>query len=369
MNSASNNGTAPTTNGNRSQNINFNGQSQDTPVHFERATKRNAKLRMGIDGPAGSGKTYTMLKLATELGGPIAVVDTEAQSAEKYADLFEFDVLPLTSFDPRQVPRIIQAAADQGYKVLIIDVLSHFWMGRDGTRQQVDKVKLRLNDNEWRAWGIVDPIYDAMLQAIVTAPLHILIGLRVKTEWIVVDNKPKRVGLKPEMRDGIEYLVDVYGSMDLEHNLIITKSRCDALADQVFHRPGRDVVTTLKGWLAVAKTTEVQKEVVRRRLEELDSPVTAPTRAPQATPTPTKPCASTDTPNRETSAPRPQDRPWKNQAERTQCFAELRERLGETRYYELLDAAGVPNPDLCKSYKALMDLYNQLNQIALKEVA
>jgi KaiC/GvpD/RAD55 family RecA-like ATPase len=337
-----------------------NQQSQD--IVFHPATKRDARLRLGIAGPAGSGKTYSLLNIATALGGPIAVVDTEAQSAEKYADLFQFDVLPLTSFNPELVPRIIKAAAEQGYKVLIFDVLSHFWMGADGTRQQVDRVKMRMKDNEWRAWGVVDPIYDAMIQAIVAAPIHILIGLRVKTEWIVVDNKPRRIGLKPEMRDGIEYIVDVFGDMDLEHNLIITKSRCPAIADQVYHKPGRDVAAILKGWLAVAKTTEIQKAVVRARLEESGpvappAPPKPPSSATSMTPQPA-PQAATDAQSR---------RPWTNAAERNKAFADVRERVGETRYDQELEEAG--GPAVFRMWNTATAFYRHLCAIALQEVA
>jgi len=101
-------------------------------LHFRKATKRDARLRLAISGPSGSGKTYTLLKLATELGGPIALVDTERGSAEKYADLFEFDTLKLDSFSPDLMPTLIESAAAQGYKTLIIDSLSHFWTGTDG---------------------------------------------------------------------------------------------------------------------------------------------------------------------------------------------------------------------------------------------
>jgi ABC-type hemin transport system ATPase subunit len=48
---------------------------------FRKAVKRNAKLRLAVSGPGGSGKTYTLLTLATELGGRVALVDTEHGSA------------------------------------------------------------------------------------------------------------------------------------------------------------------------------------------------------------------------------------------------------------------------------------------------
>ena len=73
--------------------------------------KHDAKLRFAICGPSGSGKTYTLLQLATELGGPVALIDTEHGSASKYADLFEFDVLELDSYDPVRLIEIIDDAA------------------------------------------------------------------------------------------------------------------------------------------------------------------------------------------------------------------------------------------------------------------
>jgi ATP-dependent protease Clp ATPase subunit len=69
-------------------------------LSFRKAVKYGAKLRFAVCGPSGSGKTYTLLQLATELGGPIALLDTEHGSASKYADIFEFDVLELDSYDP-----------------------------------------------------------------------------------------------------------------------------------------------------------------------------------------------------------------------------------------------------------------------------
>src|SRR5229473_7513247 len=116
-------------------------------VEFRKALKHGAKLRLAICGPSGSGKTYTLLKLATELGGPIAVVDTERGSARKYADLFEFDVLELDSYDPRKLVDMIDAAAQAGYQVLCIDSLSHFWMGKDGELDQVDRIARRQQAN------------------------------------------------------------------------------------------------------------------------------------------------------------------------------------------------------------------------------
>ena len=52
---------------------------------FKKATKAAAKLRLGLIGPAGSGKTMTALRIAHGLGGRVAVVDTERGSASLYS--------------------------------------------------------------------------------------------------------------------------------------------------------------------------------------------------------------------------------------------------------------------------------------------
>ncbi|RYE74476.1 MAG: hypothetical protein EOO80_17175 [Oxalobacteraceae bacterium] len=54
---------------------------------IHRATKRRAKLRLGMSGPAGSGKTYSALLIAGGLGGRIGMIDTEHGSGDLYADL------------------------------------------------------------------------------------------------------------------------------------------------------------------------------------------------------------------------------------------------------------------------------------------
>ena len=90
---------------------NHNAIARPASLEFRRAVKRDAKIRFAICGPSGSGKTYTLLRLATELGGPVALIDTERGSASKYADLFEFDVLELESYDPARLIEIIDRAA------------------------------------------------------------------------------------------------------------------------------------------------------------------------------------------------------------------------------------------------------------------
>lgn len=222
---------------------------------FTKATKTQARLRMALIGPAGSGKTMTALKIATALGGRIAVIDTEHGSASKYADAFTFDTLALNTFSPDTYVAAIVAATAARYDILVIDSLSHAWSGKEGALEQVDRAaKKSQSGNTYVAWRDVTPMHNRMVEAILAAPLHVIVTMRAKTEYVQEKDERgktsiRKVGLAPVQRDGLEYEFDVVADMDADNNMIITKTRCPALAGQMYAKAGAEVATILKDWL------------------------------------------------------------------------------------------------------------------------
>ena len=79
---------------------------------FKKATKKGCKLRLALFGVSGGGKTYSALRLATGLGGKIALIDTEHGSASKYADRFEFDVCDCDKPTISNILMIVEQAKD-----------------------------------------------------------------------------------------------------------------------------------------------------------------------------------------------------------------------------------------------------------------
>lgn len=210
---------------------------------FKKAVKQDARLRLGLTGPAGSGKTMTALALATRVarGGKVAVIDTERGSASKYADLFNFDVLELTTFAPEEYVRALRAAEAEGYSVIVIDSLSHEWAGKNGALEQVDKVGQR-GGNKYTAWGTVTPKHNEMVDAILMSSCHVIATMRTKTEYVLEMNDkgkqvPRKIGLAPVQRDGLEYEFDVVGELDLDNRLTINKTRCAAIVGKTFGKP------------------------------------------------------------------------------------------------------------------------------------
>ncbi len=227
-------------------------------MSFKKAQKFEAKLRLALAGPAGSGKTYTALILATALadGQPIAVIDTERGSASKYADLFSFDVMELDSFHPDKFVAGIHEAENAGYAVLVIDSLSHAWNGTGGLLEIVEAITKRSNSkNSFNAWGEATPIQNRLIDAITRSPLHIIVTMRSKTEYVVEvgsngKTAPRKVGMAPIQREGFEYEFDVFADLDIENTLIVQKSRCPALSGAVIAKPDARVADVLKAWLS-----------------------------------------------------------------------------------------------------------------------
>jgi len=238
---------------------------------FKRATKFESKLRLALSGPAGAGKTYTALTLATALadGGQVALIDTEHGSASKYADLFEFDTLCLETFHPQKYIDAIHEAEAAGYSVLIIDSLSHAWSGQGGLLEEKDKIaRAKYSGNSFSAWNDASAIQNKLVNVILGAKLHIIATVRSKMDYVLETGAngktmPRKVGMAPVQRDDLPYEFDVFCSLESDNTLIVDKSRCPALSGAVIAKPNGAVAETLKAWLSGAPMEDATKLTTR----------------------------------------------------------------------------------------------------------
>jgi AAA domain len=225
---------------------------------FVEATKEQAKARVALAGPTGSGKTWTSMVLATVFsqGEKFAVIDTERGSASKYVGPFRFQRLNMYEYDPRDLIKAIAAADRQGFPCLVVDSLSRFWSGKGGMLEFVDNVSKRnYNGNTFGGgWKEARPIENDMIEAMLGFSGHLIVTMRTKTHYDVTKNDrgqtvPVKIGLQPEQRQGIEYEFDIVGDMDIDNNLTVSKTRCPDLAGRVYNRPGPAVAQTILTWL------------------------------------------------------------------------------------------------------------------------
>lgn len=209
---------------------------------FQPATKTESRARVALSGPAGSGKTYWALGWADVLagdGGLVGVVDTERESANLYADVWDFHTLPLAPpYHPDRLVQAIDAAVANDMDVLVVDSLSHFWNGPGGLLEFVDDAKERHRGNTHSAWQEATPIQQRMTDAILSAPIHIIATMRSKTEWLIENEggrtKITKVGLKPVQRDEMDYEFTLMLEVNHRHQAMVGKTRWAEAADRVF---------------------------------------------------------------------------------------------------------------------------------------
>lgn len=245
-------------------------------MEIRKATRQRKKLRVAVDGPSGAGKTYTLIRLATAmlrrgLCAKILVIDTENESSALYVGEnpdgtpFAFDVICLKTFAPAEYVAALQMAARAGYDCLVVDSLSHAWVGEGGALDQIDR---KSTDNKFTAWKDVTPQHRRMIDAIIQSPAHILASMRSKTEYVLEEDHrgkkvPRKIGVAPVQRDGMEYEFDLYASIDWEHVLRVSKSRCSAMQDAIAPKPGPGFWAPLFDWMDGAAAETVAAAVVR----------------------------------------------------------------------------------------------------------
>ena len=237
-----------------------------------------AHLRALFFGAAGSGKTTSALGVALGLtvserrpegdATRVCVLDTERGSAAKagrdlgapfqHAPLERFARYattgrgepPIVENDPRVYAVAIPALAEH-FDVVVIDSLTHAW---DAALVLLDAVADKMRGNSHKAWSVITPMWQALLNVLLTAPCHIIVTARARTEWEdqMVNGKkqPVAIGVQPELRKGAEYEFDIVAQMDAKHDANIMKARSVQFDGQIIPRPGLEFGQALAAWVA-----------------------------------------------------------------------------------------------------------------------
>ncbi|EGE40844.1 AAA family ATPase [Streptomyces griseus] len=227
----------------------------DGPFTFRPATKDGFNATVAIQGPSGSGKTWTGLSIASGLaeGERFAVIDTERGAAALYVnDLgVAFDTLPMHRYDPRDLQKALAAAAQAGYRVVMVDSLSHFWKGTDGTLDQVEKAKSKYGGNKFAGWKDGTPLQNEMIEALMSYPGHVVVTMRSYVHWVLENGSPVNKGMRAEQRKGIEFEFGVAAEMDENNRLRFIKSRCPSFRGLVLNQPhgAKDIAKPYLDWL------------------------------------------------------------------------------------------------------------------------
>jgi hypothetical protein len=246
---------------------------------FEKTQRKKSKLRLGLVGTAGSGKTYSALKIAKGLGGKIAVIDTENGSADLYANLCDYNVCTLQA--PYEVNKYIQAidyAEKNGYNTIIIDSLSHAWAGEGGLLDLQGKIadSGKSGVNSYTAWRSVTPLHNKLIENILTSKCHIIATMRAKTDYVMEkdDNTNrtiiKKVGLAPIQREGMDYEFTLVFDLNSNHMAQASKDRTGLFANKLPVNLDENTGRLLNEWLNSGIDIPLISEEQEKKLDELE---------------------------------------------------------------------------------------------------
>lgn len=222
-------------------------------MEIRKAERRKAKLRLGIAAPSGAGKTYSALLMAFGIGGKVGLIDTEHGSGDLYAHLGDYDIIGIEApYTVAKYRDAIAAFEKAGYTTIIIDSLSHAWAGDGGLLDKQGKMADR-GTNSFAAWRTITPEHNALVDSMLQSPCHIIATMRAKQEYVLETNdkgkqQPKKVGMAPVQREGMEYEFTVMLDVDMAHVASASKDRT-SLFDGQFFKISKETGATLLQWL------------------------------------------------------------------------------------------------------------------------
>lgn len=213
-------------------------------MELKKASKKQLKIKVALNGSSGSGKTTSALLMAygmTKDWSKIAVIDTENRSCELYVGakvgditIGEFNTISIQKpYSPEvYIDAINICIKEPSIDVIVIDSMSHEWEGSGG----VLDIHSNMTGNSFTNWGKLTPRHNKFIETIVNAPKHIIGTFRSKQDYVMNEKNgkqvPEKVGLKAITREGVDYEFTLCFDLDIKHNATASKDRTGLFMDK-----------------------------------------------------------------------------------------------------------------------------------------
>jgi len=244
-------------------------------IQFKKAVRTNVKLKVLVTGASGSGKTYGALGLATSLfPGEVAGIDSENDRMCYYAEVYDFQHLSLDSVLPGSYIAAIDAAVAAGFKIIVIDSLSHCWNDLLDRKNAYERATP--GSNGFTLWNKFGREWETLVQYILAAPIHVIATARSKQAYEqTTDEKGKKqvikLGMEPQVRNGAEYEFAVAFDVNQQHVALCTKDNTTLFGaqDALWNLSDPSVANMLKVWMSTAAPVPTMTDAQRAELAML----------------------------------------------------------------------------------------------------
>ncbi len=222
---------------------------QKAKQFFSKATTKQAKMKLGIYGDTGSGKTYTALEIASKLG-KIAVIDTE-HSSDFYSVKYDFDVIHTRSL--KTVLDILNSGELSNYGVLIVDSITHLWEDAQDSYLKAletspkprDRERAKNGQLEFQDWKYIKRPYKHMIAKLLALPMHVIICGRQGMEYKMEAGQLSVVGVKMKAESETPYEPAVLIRMELKNGknvASVEKDRSNTIMGKTFEYPTFEMI-------------------------------------------------------------------------------------------------------------------------------
>ncbi len=230
-------------------------------MEIRRSERKKAKIKLALQGSAGSGKTYSSLLIAKGLVGgdftKTAIIDTENGSGDLYAHLGSYNVVSMKPpYSPERYAEAIELCEKAGIEVIIIDSISHCW-------DYLLDIHSKMPGNSFTNWGKVTPRQNAFVNKMLRSDAHIISTMRVKQDY-VLNNKngkmvPEKVGLKAIQRNDLDYEFTIVFDIDAAHQARAFKDRTGLFIDKPPFIVNASTGKKILQWCGQGSGSEVEK--------------------------------------------------------------------------------------------------------------
>ena len=179
-------------------------------ITFRPAVRENVGLIIGLAGSSGACKTYMAMRLASGIcgGKPFAVIDTEAGRSKHYAEAFKFDWAELRPpFRPSAYAEAIMSADAAGYRVIVVDSMSHSWAGEGGILDWQEEELTRMAGDDWKkresvkmaSWIKPKVASKKMVQQLLQVHAHLILCFRAEEKIEMIRGDDGKMKIVPKV--------------------------------------------------------------------------------------------------------------------------------------------------------------------------
>jgi hypothetical protein len=239
-------------------------------MEIRKSERKQAKIKLALQGSSGSGKTYSSLLLAKGLTGgdftKIAIIDTENKSADLYSNLGDYNVVSMDRpYSPERYIKAIELCEKSGIEVIILDSISHCW-------DFLLEAHSNMPGNSFANWAKITPRQNTFINKILSSDTHVIATMRVKQDYVLNQKNgkmvPEKVGLKAIQRNDLDYEFTIVLDIDTAHSAKATKDRTGLFVNSPEFKISENTGKKIKAWCGEIhwrSREEIQKEIEQCR--------------------------------------------------------------------------------------------------------